>query len=67
MTFILRILFRYLIITIIGTGLVLVFVFESIFHPSQPVWMVIGSIWTLIFMPWIASPAFEERKQKVMN
>ena len=61
----LQLLFRYLIIATIGMALV--YVFESVFQLSQTTWLIIGSVWTLIFIYWIVSPMLDENEEKPTN
>lgn len=61
----LQVFFRYLIIAIIGTALV--YIFESVFQLSQTIWLIVGSIWTLIFIRWIVSPGLDGNEQKTAN
>jgi len=56
---IVKFLFRFLCIAITGTFLA--FIFGLIVSLPNIAWGCFGSIWMLLFMPWVVSPVMEEK------
>ncbi|MBN1255605.1 MAG: hypothetical protein JXA50_10065 [Deltaproteobacteria bacterium] len=52
----LKVVFRALIVTVVGTGLF--YVIGPLFQLSALTSGIIGAIWALVFIPWIWLPAF---------
>ena len=56
---ILKFLFRFLCIAITGPSLA--FMFGFIVSLPEIAWAFIGSIWMLLFTPWVVSPVIGEK------
>ncbi len=57
----LRMIFRILVMLV--SGMVLVSVLERFINIPQVAWCIMGSVWAMLFMSWIASPTFDDRKK----